>query len=140
MKIPFLLLSLMLIFSGVIAQRNKDVFTFYDSKGAKTTDDASAAYFSRLKFRNDTTWRLDVYDVSGPLINSISFSDKTTKNKNGIFSSYHPNGFLESTGDFKNNKRQGTWLYCDTAGKYMSKKEFWQNCEIIQTATDHFYA
>ncbi|MET0244028.1 MAG: TonB family protein, partial [Flavitalea sp.] len=60
----------------------------------------------------------------GPLINSITFSDRTTKNKNGVFSSYHPNGMLESTGDFKNNQKNGTWLYCDTAGKYVSQREF----------------
>ena len=116
----------------VSAQRLKGVYTFFDDNWKKIADADKSKYFTRLRNINDTSWLLDTYNVSGPMIRTETVNDKTARIKNGRYASYHPTGYIDSIGQFYNNKAHGNWYYCNDAGKYLFQKMY-ENGVLIST-------
>lgn len=89
-----------------------------------TNNQGKAKFLVVEKEINDSTFeRLD-YNFIGPMISRATFQDKDLKILNGDYADYHPNGYLATTGNYLNNKKDGAWyVYNDTA-KAITKYEF----------------
>lgn len=73
---------------------------------------------------NDTCWRIEYYNPSGPLFRLETYKDKKKKIANGRFAFYDENGWADSAGSYVNGQRQGTWYYFTDKGKTYLSKEY----------------
>lgn len=87
----------------------------------------SAKYFLNIRKLNDTTWRHDYYQLTGPRWRSETFIDEDGSKAHGRFAFYNKKGFLDSVGDAFNGRRHGTWYFYEpgkVAPKMIGYKEY----------------
>lgn len=124
--IPFLLSS---CFSS---QLNNNTFQLpnFDSKYQNYIDSNEEIVLSRYHFvitkLPDNSYRKRVFfPETMTLTNDNMYSDKDIRNKNGQESNYSDLGVLISQGNYKNNKREGTWkIYNRKTGKISQEGEY----------------
>ena len=58
------------------------------------------------------------------MIARSTFRDKNLKILNGDYADYHPNGYLASTGNYINNKKEGLWYAYNDTAKAITKYTF----------------
>ena len=75
---------------------------------------------------NDTCWRVEYYNPSGPLYKMETYKDKKKKQPHGRFAFYDANGMADSSGYYIDGLRQGTWNYFNDKGKVYLSKEYSQ--------------
>jgi TonB family protein len=89
------------------------------------TDNEKAAKFLIVeKQMNDSTFERIDYYFAGPMIRMASFKDKGLKILNGFYADYHDNGYLATTGQYVNNKKDGNWFAYDDTSKVITKYFF----------------
>ena len=89
-----------------------------------TDKEKDAKFLIVEKQLNDSTFqRLDYY-FAGPMISNSSFKDKDLKILNGVYADYHINGYLATTGQYVNNKKDGDWFVYDDTSKVIIKYSF----------------
>ena len=73
---------------------------------------------------NDSSFeRLD-YNFTGPVISMATFRDKDLKTLNGAYADYHSNGYLATSGQYANNKKDGLWYAYNDSSKAITKYVF----------------
>jgi TonB family protein len=98
---------------------------FYDHNW-KICDPSGARFYSILK-KTDSGWYAnDYYLATNRLQMSGLYTDSSSIFKNGLFKYYHPNGYLKSSGFFKQNKKEGLWISLHPNG-YMSDSTFYED-------------
>ncbi|MGJ7030670.1 hypothetical protein [Niabella hirudinis] len=104
-SILFLLLALMTA-SVSNAQR---IEKFFDYQW-KECPPANARYYSLIQ-KADSGWnRKDYYISEKKLQMKGLYADEDCKIKNGYFTFFHPDGDVQGTGRYLNNKKEGLWL------------------------------
>lgn len=82
---------------------------------AVTNNQSKAKFLVVLEQVNDTTFEKLDYNFAGPMISSATFRDRSFKTLNGDYADYNAEGNLATSGQYVNNKKDGTWyLYNDT--------------------------
>jgi protein TonB len=111
MKITLTIIYCLFTFS-VCAQKNKSVEKFYvfdkDWKGT-TTD--KAVYMIYVQQKNDTTWQWNYYNYIGPLLYIESYRNEKSDIPNGYHAYFNKKGKIDSSGDFINGIKNGSWFY-----------------------------
>jgi hypothetical protein len=78
-----------------------------------TQDQGKAKFLVVEKQINDSAYeRLD-YNFAGPMISRATFLNKDLKILNGDYADYHINGYLATTGQYVNYKKDGNRFVCD---------------------------
>jgi periplasmic protein TonB len=100
-----------LFFLAILAvparSQQKDAYYMLDAKWNPTTNKDSAKFFIRVRQLNDTSWQWDYYNVFGPLVKSERYRDKDGNVQHGRSFYYDGKGLLDSTTEWRNNKRNG---------------------------------
>jgi protein TonB len=86
--------------------QQKDAFYLLDANWKPCKMD-SAHYFIRVRPLNDTGWQWDFYHLFGPLVKSERYRDKDANVQEGRSFCYNEKGVLDSTTEWRNNKRNG---------------------------------
>jgi periplasmic protein TonB len=103
-----IILLFFLAILGVPARsQQKDAYYMLDAKWNPTSEQDLAKFFVRVRQLNDTNWRWDYYNVFGPLVKSERYRDKDANVQEGRSFYYDPKGLLDSTTEWRNNKRNG---------------------------------
>jgi len=106
MKTPFLILCTLL----TLAAKTQTSEKFYDYKWKLTTNPAKARFYSIIE-KKDSLWqRSDYYVYEKKLQMKGTYKDSAAKIKHGEFTSYYPDGYLQSQGSYINNKANGLWV------------------------------
>lgn len=94
-----------------------------DDKGI-TDNEKKAKFLIVEKQINDSAYeRLD-YQFKGPMISMATFRNKDLKVLNGEYADYNPNGYLATTGNYINNKKDGLWYTYNDTAKAIKKYTF----------------
>jgi protein TonB len=99
-----------LFFLAILAMpawsQQADAFYLMDRnwKGCKMD---SAHFFIRVRQLSDSKWQWDYYNLFGPLLKSERYQDKDGNVQEGRSFYYNDKGFLDSTTEWRNNKRNG---------------------------------
>lgn len=73
---------------------------------------------------NDTSFeRLD-YNFKGPIITRATFREKDLKTLNGKYADYSSTGYLATSGQYVDNKKDGLWYKYDDTSKAITKYFF----------------
>ncbi|MEO8852392.1 MAG: TonB family protein [Ginsengibacter sp.] len=121
MRVLFLLLSL-LMGSSTFSQKIIGS-AMADDKGI-TDKEKNAKFLIVEKQMNDTAFeRLD-YFFAGPMISRGTFKDKGLSILNGPYADYHTNGSMATSGQYVNNKKDGTWYVYDDTLKAITEYKF----------------
>ncbi|MHA4809529.1 energy transducer TonB [Flavitalea flava] len=107
MKTPFLFLLLSLSVSAIA--QNQESFYVFDADWKPTKID-SAHFLLHVHQMNDTCWRWDYYNFSGPLLRTEQYRDKDAKEFDGVSYHYNENGWLDSTSSYKRGKKNGDFV------------------------------
>lgn len=87
--------------------------------------EAPNAHYYTLIEKKDSLWeRKDYFIHEKRLQMEGSYTDTSCKVPQGLFHYYHPNGMLESVGNYSNGKRQGLWLYYHSNGMMSDSIEY----------------
>jgi len=82
---------------------------YYDYLG-HPCDATTARFYSELN-KKDSLWKREDYFIHERSMQmSGSYTDTSCKIAEGLFYYYHPNKSLQSTGSYKNGKKEGLWL------------------------------
>lgn len=105
------------------AQNIMDRFSYYDGQW-KTAPMKKGAFMQRVRKLNDTTYLQTTYNTPGPRISQIRSKDDAGKTLHGLCIYYHPNGFLDSAGEYKNGFMNGSWYSYDNEGNPFRRKDY----------------
>lgn len=100
----------------VIDDANGKTFYYYDSLSRKKVKEI---YHHIQEFRT-------IYDRDGNVIDTILHI------KNGPYTRYYENGKLECSGFYKQEKKNGTWLFYDRNGKHI-RTEQWDSDKLVSS-------
>jgi TonB family protein len=89
-----------------------------------TNNQEKAKFLLVEKQMNDSAFEKLEYNFSGPMINRATFKDKELTILNGDYADYHTNGYLATTGQYSNNKKDGLWYLYDDTAKVITKYTF----------------
>jgi len=89
-----------------------------------THNQEKAKFLLVEKQMNDSAFEKLEYNFSGPMINRATFKDKELTILNGDYADYHTNGYLATTGQYSNNKKDGLWYLYDDTAKVITKYTF----------------
>lgn len=107
MKLRLLILSIFIFSQHSYAQK---IERFYDYRWKEVTDATHARFYATIE-KKDSVWlRQDFYLREGRLQMKGYYKDADCKIAHGEFKWYHPNGYLQTAGNYTNNKRSGVWL------------------------------
>lgn len=124
MKRLLLFPFLIVIFYPTLAQD-----TIYLDKEDRITTKENAAFF-RITTNEGDLYRSEVYYLSsGNLHRIVNYSDKELTMLEGEAQYFYANGRPDSEGSYKNNKRDGTWVFYFPSGK-VSGKVYFKNGKI----------
>jgi len=122
-----LLLLLLLISSSFLySQRNKlpdGTFYVFDENWKGTTIE-KAVYLAREIKINDTCYKWDSYNFTGPLVKSETFKDDKATIPHGKFAFYDSKGNADSIGYYSNGLANGTWYIMNDTGKVIIEKKY----------------
>ena len=94
---------------AVPSARCQKIEKYFDYQWHET--DALHARFYSLIERTDSGWhRRDYFMHSLTLQMEGTFEDSACKTSTGYFRYFHPTRYIESTGAYRNGKRQGLWM------------------------------
>jgi len=89
---------------------SKDLFYLYNSNWKPCKQD-SARYFTHVQKLDDSTWRWEYYNFSGPLLTIETYKDENGTIPNGYFAYFNKKGKIDSGGYTSNGLKNGTWYY-----------------------------
>ena len=107
MKRSALLSVLLIILTSCLAAQKIEKFFDYNWKPCEI----NMARFYAVIMNTDSGWlRTDYFLATMKLQMKGLYKDSTCKISNGHFYFFHANGLIESTGQYKDNKKEGLWL------------------------------
>ncbi|RYY29564.1 MAG: TonB family protein [Chitinophagaceae bacterium] len=119
------LILLLLIPSIIFAQKPlSEKFYLFDAKMQGVSKIDSAAFLMRISKFADTLWQFDTYKALGPLTSSEQYRDADATMPSGVFTFYHPTGYIDSTGKVINGLLDGNWSYYNDSGKVLMQKTY----------------
>ena len=102
----------------------KEQFFLFDSKMKGVSKADSAAFLLRISKLSDSLWQFDTYKALGPLTSSEQYRDEDGTLPAGVFTFYHPTGYVDSTGMVINGRLNGDWNFCNDTGKVIKQKTY----------------
>ncbi|MCB0809482.1 MAG: energy transducer TonB [Flavobacteriales bacterium] len=88
------------------------------------TSKGKASYYRELTGREDGHFMARTYAMDGSLKCEGSYADKALRIEDGVFTFYHPNGKVESTGRYMMGLKTGIWLRYDKWGRDLAEKVY----------------
>lgn len=93
--------------------------------GNSVTEDVKKAKFLVvLEQVNDTSFQRLDYNFAGPMETLTTFRDRDLKILNGNYADYNTNGYLATTGQYVNGKKDGLWYAYNDTSKAITKYVF----------------
>jgi antitoxin component YwqK of YwqJK toxin-antitoxin module len=109
---------------------SQETAQLFDYNWKPVSDNTKARFYS-LTIKKDSVWnRKDYYIYEQRLQMEGNYKDSACKIAQGIFNRYHPNGFLSSTGNYDDNKKEGTWLSYHDNGM-MKDSAFYKEGQVL---------
>ena len=121
---PFVLL--LLLFEGITLHsqsKKQEEFYLLDENGKGTTID-KARYIIRTQKVNDTSYKWDTYNFTGPLIKSTTTKDSRGEIANGKSVFYDSKGQADSMGNYSNGIPNGNWWFLNDTGRVVLQKTY----------------
>lgn len=110
-----LALSLAIIFAAQIV-RAQEKLLFLNEDGKPVKEKKAVILQQQLRV-NDTCWEFNTYQVLGPRIISIQFSDEKGITPNGRYLVYNPKGYCDTVGYYNHGLRDRDWRVLTSAGR-----------------------
>ena len=110
--------ALLLLASTLVAQRT------YLSATLEPCSKGSAAFYKEADGQVAGAYKARIYTMAGKLKAEGTYSDAQLKVPHGRFTFYHPNGKIESTGDYEMGVKAGVWKRFDNWGMALAEKVY----------------
>jgi len=128
-KMKIFLFTFFLSLSLFTHSQGNDLFYVFNADW-KPTDMKNAKFFLHVQRKNDSTWQWDYYNMFGPLIKTERYKDKQATILNGAVAYYSANGYLDSTGMYKNGLKEGDFWKLEEDSLRWKIKYVYHNNEL----------
>jgi periplasmic protein TonB len=125
---PVLLIAFMLAAICADAQGLNEVL-FYDNNG-KPARPKKAAMIVEKKYINDTLWEWNYYEAKSPRVLSVRYKDQQGKVRNGEYTTYTEEGYIDTSGYYRNGKRDGEWTV-NASNHHLLYLLFYRDGELV---------
>lgn len=122
-SVPVLALSLAGLCSNAWGGDPKPV-KIYLSNVLEPTSKGKAAYYLQPEGMDGELFIGKIYAMDGKLKADGRFRDAALTVEEGAFTFFHPNGKVESKGDYVMGNKSGVWLRYDAAGQALAEKVY----------------
>ena len=117
------------ILTSAVSQKREG---FYDIR--KRESDINHARYYYVIERKDSLWQQTIYFVPEKKLYMLgTYLDSNCEREQGIFYYKYPSGQLETTGEFRDHKKEGIWLGFHVNGA-MRDSSLWKNGKKIGTS------
>lgn len=89
-----------------------------------TEDAIKAKFLIIIKTYGDTSFERLEYNFGGPMKRRITYSDSELKVKNGNFANFSAKGILISEGNYRENKKDGSWFLYNEVPKVILEYKY----------------
>lgn len=127
---PILILAFILATISTDAQDLNEVL-FYNDDG-KPTKPKKAAFIVEKKYLNDTLWEWNYYEAKSPRVLSVQYKDQKGSLRNGEYTTYTDEGYIDTSGYYRNGKRHGAWTVYASNHRLLHSL-LYQHGELIAT-------
>lgn len=110
--------ALLLLAVNLVAQRT------YLSATLEPCSKGAAAFYKEADGQVAGAYKARIYTMAGKLKAEGTYSDAQLKVPHGRFTFYHPNGKIESTGDYQMGVKAGVWQRFDNWGMALAEKVY----------------
>ena len=127
MNHPILSLFAVLLVQSAVCQSStgaKETTYFLDINSKVVANIKNAKYLIYRVQENDASVLVEKYNFNGPIISAEYFKDEKAGTLNGTAAYYNKNGLIDSSGDFINNLKSGSWFYLNSEGVYKYQRNF----------------
>jgi hypothetical protein len=114
----FVLTTLIFLAQVLVAQRT------YLSATLEPCSKGAAAFYKEPDGQVGEAFKARIFAVGGKLKAEGTYLDAQLKVPHGRFTFYHPNGKIESTGDYSMGLKAGLWQRFDTWGMALAEKVY----------------
>lgn len=83
-----------------------------------------ASFYMEPQGMDGTSYRGRIYTMDGVLKAEGHFADPQLRIQHGLFTFYHPNGKVESTGRYEMGRKSGVWQRYDEWGQELAEKVY----------------
>lgn len=97
-----------ILFAARAAAQDLNKLLFYD-KDWKPAKPKKAVYILERKYINDTLWEWNYYRNRSPRYLSVQYKDENGAVMNGQYTTYTNDGYIDTSGYYRNGKRYGEW-------------------------------
>lgn len=115
---------LFLIAQTGFSQNKADEFYALDKDYQVIENIKKAVYLLRVKNLADSSWRMDIYNLWGPLVQAIHYKDREGTIKNGKKYLYNGKGLLVMEETYQEGQLHGKSYYWNDTGKVTLSKEY----------------
>jgi len=115
--------SLLLIGLKAVATGPSERESIYlDQRMELVSNKNQASYYCKLEEKTEKGFLYHAYFITGELKMTGLYLDEDMKTPNGVFTFYHRNGQIESTGSYRNGKKYGLWQRFHEDGSEKAEK------------------
>jgi antitoxin component YwqK of YwqJK toxin-antitoxin module len=113
-------------------------FLYYLTKDFTSADLNNAAFIGKGN-PDGKLLKLDCFSkLNGALLMSLHFNDSSLSEIQGLFHSFHPNGKINTEGNYENSLEVGSWNKWDTSGN-LTDSIIYSNGNRILSYTYNYY-
>jgi protein TonB len=123
---------LFLIAQTGFSQNKADAFYALDKDYQVIENIKKAVYLLRVKNLADSSWRMDIYNMWGPLVQAIHYKDREGTIKNGKKYLYNSKGLLVVEENYQDGQLHGKSYYRNDSGKVTMSKEY-ENGNLVKS-------
>ena len=124
-KLKHLLTGCLLLLALAGSSQNlKDTYYALDNNYQVIENIKNAIYLLRVNHINDSAWRMDIYNMWGPMVQSIQHKDREGTIKHGKKYLYNSNGLLVLEENYFEGKLNGRSYYRNDTGRVTMSKEY----------------
>ena len=127
----------MLIFSIAKSQSSKR-YVYYLDATLTSVEKSKAVVLGEGSYENGA-FRLNCYSMNRDKLFLTAYcTDSTLSEFNGLFTSFHLNGYKEEEGNYKNGSKEGLWQKWDSLQRKMDSTIYVQDQPILSTTLSYY--
>jgi len=138
MKKQILLLYIFCMFFSIAKSQSNKRYVYYLDATLTSVEKSKAVILGEGSYENGA-FRLNCYSINRDKLFLTAYcTDSTLSEFNGLFTSFHLNGYKEEEGNYKNGSKEGLWQKWDSLQRKLDSTIYLQD-QPVQSTTFSYY-
>src|SRR6186713_78751 len=138
MKKQILLLHIFCMFFSIAKSQSSKRYVYYLDATLTSVEKSKAVILGEGSYENGA-FRLNCYSINRDKLFLTAYcTDSTLSEFNGLFTSFHLNGYKEEEGNYKNGSKEGLWQKWDSLQRKLDSTIYLQDQPVQSTSFSYY--